>query len=87
MVKPKRSKKLRKIHVRSPSGRSKIIYKKRKPKSTKCAICKKVLHGTPRERIYKIKNISKSKKTPRRIFGGYLCASCTKREIIKRNRK
>ncbi|MBL7147403.1 MAG: 50S ribosomal protein L34e [Nanoarchaeota archaeon] len=86
MVKTKRSKKLRKIYVRVPSSKSRIIYKKRKPKIAKCAICKKQLQGIPRKRPSKLKNISKSQKTPKRIFGGYLCIHCTKREIIKRAR-
>ena len=86
MVKSKRSKKLRKVYTRTPSSKSKIVYKKRKPKSAKCALCKKTLQGVPRERPYKMRNTSKSKKTSKRIFGSYLCTKCTKREIIRRNR-
>jgi len=87
MVKSKRSKKLRKIYVRIPSSKSKIIYKKRKPSAVKCAVCKKPLHGVPRERPSKLRNISKSKKTQNRVFGGNLCANCARRELIKRIRK
>jgi len=87
MAKPKRSKKLRKVYVRTPSSKSKIIYKKRKPSEVKCANCKKPLQGIARERPSKLRNISKSKKTPKRIFGGNLCANCTKKEIIKGTRK
>jgi ribosomal protein L34E len=34
-----------------------------------------------------MKTMSKSQKRPERMFGGNLCSKCSKREIIKRNRK
>ena len=87
MVKPKRSRKMNRIYVKTPSNKSKIVYRKPKPKANKCAVCKKPLHGISRLRPSKLRNTSKSKKKPKRIFGGYLCANCAKREIIRRNRK
>ncbi len=49
------------------------------PKIAKCAICKKPLHGIPRN----VKKLPKSKKRVSRIYGGYLCSKCS-RELIKR---
>ena len=86
-MKSKRSNKLRKMHTRIPSGESKLHYKKKIPSSPKCAICKKQLQGIAKLRPFKLRNISKSKKTPKRIFGGNLCHKCTIREIIKKVRK
>ena len=74
----KRSRSLRRVKVRLPSGKVKIRYEKRKPKQAKCAICGKPLHGVPRE----TRNLAKTKKRPERPYGGYLCSRCM-REVIK----
>ncbi|MEM0092596.1 MAG: 50S ribosomal protein L34e, partial [Saccharolobus sp.] len=39
----------------------------------KCALCKKPLHGTRTNKLYKY---SKVEKRPERPFGGYLCPKC-----------
>ena len=83
----KRSRTFRRGYVKSPSGTNKILYKRRKPKAPHCANCGKILHGIPIELPYKMRNFSRSQKRPERIFGGTLCAACTKRELINRVRK
>jgi large subunit ribosomal protein L34e len=84
--KRKRSHTFRKVFKRTPSGRVHTVYLKRKPKSAKCAACKKVLPGTPRERPYKMQRMQKTKKRPERIYGGQYCNTCTRKIIIAKAR-
>jgi len=87
MARPsRRSRTLARIYKKVAKG-VKLIYKKRKPKPAHCAKCDAVLKGMPHERPYKMRTMPKSKKRPERMFGGILCSRCSKREIIKRNRK
>ncbi len=83
----KRSRTFRRVYIKTPSGKNVLSYRRRKPKLAHCANCKKILHGIPKELPYKMRNFSKSQKRPERIFGGTLCSSCTKRELIRRIRK
>jgi len=82
----RRSRTLSRVHKRVTTG-TKLVYRKRKPKPAHCSNCGAVLKGVPRERPYKIRTTNKSKKRPERMFGGNLCSSCSRKEIIKRNRK
>ena len=81
-----RSRKLRRLRLKTPGGLLKIIYKKRKPSRAKCAVCKKSLLAVPSELPYKIKALSLSKRRPERPYGGLLCSKCAKAEIIKKAR-
>jgi len=83
----RRSRSLRRVHIRIPSGISKLVYKKRKPRKAVCGECEAVLQGVPRERPTKMMNLSKSQKRPERKYGGVLCPSCTKRKIIANVRR
>ncbi len=83
----KRSRSLRRVYIKTPSGRNKILYKIRKPSKPTCSNCGKELHGVPRNVPSIVRNLSKSSKHPKRMFGGNLCFNCTKLEIIKRVRK
>ncbi len=76
-----RSKKLK--YVKTPGGRTKIHYKKKKPSKAKCAECGKQLAGTLRKHPSKMKNISKNSKRPERPYGGYLCSDCMRKKIVK----
>jgi len=82
----RRSRTLRRVYKRVTKG-VRLIYKKRKPEKAHCADCSAVLMGVPNERPYKIRNMTKSQKRPERMFGGVLCSKCSRKEIIKRNRK
>ncbi|MCD4666366.1 50S ribosomal protein L34e [archaeon] len=86
-MKTRKSKTLRKVHVRTPGSKSKVAYKKRKPAKSKCSSCGETLKGVPRGRPYQLKKISKSKKRPERIYGGVLCSKCLKRKLIRGARK
>ena len=82
----RRSRTYRRIHIKTPSGKNKIIYKKRKIGDSKCADCGKRLY-LKKSTQNKFKNITKSKKRPERPFGGYLCSKCTRKKIIELVRK
>jgi len=88
MVKPgHRSRSLRRIHVTTPGGTSKISYRKRKPSKAVCTSCGTVLKGVANQRPHKMQNMPKSKKRPERPFGGVLCSKCTRQKIIKQARE
>lgn len=77
---------MKKIKTRVPSGRIVIRKRMEKPGATLCAICKEPLHGMKRMNPSKIRNISKTEKRPSRLYGGYLCANCTKELVRKKAR-
>ena len=70
-----------KIKRKTPTGKIKIVKRRKKPKIARCAICKSPLH-VPREIPSKLRKLSLSEKRPNRPYGGYLCSKCM-REIMK----
>lgn len=82
----KSKKSYRLVFVKVPGGRTVTQYRKKKPSKAKCAGCGAVLSGVPRERPYKMQNMSKTQKRPERPFGGYYCSKCTKKAMIKKAR-
>jgi len=78
--------KKRKVRVRT-IGKTKILYKEKKPKSAKCGMCGKKLAGVPRASKAKIKNMPKTSKRPSRPYGGVLCPKCLKDRIREEVRK
>ena len=83
----RRSRTLRRVQKKTPGSVTRKYYIKRKPNQAKCGNCGVALPGTPRATAAQMKNMSKTKKTPKRPFGGNLCTKCTRVEIIKRARK
>jgi len=83
----KRSRSLRRVHVKVPGGKTVLHYLKRKPGKAKCGSCDSLLKGVPRERPFKMKRISKTKKRPERPYGGSLCTKCTRLLLIEKARK
>ena len=83
----KKSRTFRRVKVKTPGGNTKVQYKRRKPSKAKCAECKKVLAGVPRELPLKMKNMPKTKKRPERAYGGVLCTRCARRKIVEKTRK
>lgn len=81
-LQPHRTRSLRRVKVKTPGGRVKIHYRKRKPKKAHCAVCKNVLLGVPNQRPYKMRTMPKTSKRPERIYGGVLCSKCAKNKII-----
>ena len=82
-----RSRSLRRIHKKTPGGRTVIHYKKKKPSKAICAKCGDLLKGVPRERPYKMQNMAKTKKRAERPYGGVLCSRCMRRLMIEKIRK
>lgn len=83
----RRSRTLRRVYIKTPGNKNKILYKLRRHSRATCSNCGKILHGIKTGQSSIIRNISKSGKNPKRMFAGILCSSCTKLEIIKRVRK
>lgn len=81
-----KSRSLRRIPVTTPGGKKVTHYKKRKPSKAVCGNCQKPLAGVPRERPVKMRTMTKTMKRPQRPFGGVLCSSCTRRELITKSR-
>lgn len=79
-----RTKSLKKVRKRTPSGKVKVAYKHKKHSKHVCAICKEVLHGKPRGRPVEIRKLSKSQRKPERPFGGHLCSKCSRKIISLR---
>ncbi len=82
----RRARTLRRVKVRTPSGKTKISYRIRKPGKATCANCGATLQGVPHTVKSKLRNMPKSQRRPERAFGGVLCSACAKREIIARSR-
>jgi large subunit ribosomal protein L34e len=81
-----KSRTLRRVNKKLPSGKVTIHYVKRKHQLPKCAICKKELKGMPKTRPFKLQKSGISKKRPERPFGGFLCSKCSREEIKKQSR-
>ena len=76
MVRPAyRSRSLRRVHVRIPSGVSVVHYERRKNNPPRCAVCGRVLQGFPKLR----KGDHSGHRPPGRPYGGYLCHDCLRR--------
>lgn len=82
-----KSRALRRVFKRTPGGKAKLTYRKRKPSKARCAGCGGILKGTPRERPHIMKKTAKSKKRPQRAYGGLLCSKCMRRKIVKGTRQ
>ncbi len=81
-----RSRSLKKKKVKTPGGKEAVHYEKRAHGKSKCAHCGAELHGVPRGTTNEIKKSNKSKKSPTRPYGGYLCSNCMRKMIRKRVR-
>jgi len=76
-----RSRTKRRIFIKTPGGKNKILYKKRNMGKITCANCGKELHGMPRMVKNAFRNLPKTKKRPERPYGGNLCSQCMREKI------
>jgi len=67
--------------VVTPGRITKIHYKKPPPEFSKCAGCGQIIKSMPRLRGPNIRKISKSRRHPSRIYGGFYCPSCLNMRI------
>lgn len=79
--------KIRRVQVRTPSGRNVQHYERRKPGKAICGTCGAVLKGIPHVLGYQLRTMAKTTKRPERPYGGVLCSECTRRVIIAQSRK
>lgn len=83
MVRPLyRSRSYRRVHRRTPGGRSVTHYERRKNTPMRCGRCGNILSGVPTKE-YERRRLPKSAKCPQRMFGGVLCPKCLK-TILKK---
>ncbi|MBW3013143.1 50S ribosomal protein L34e [Candidatus Woesearchaeota archaeon] len=82
----RRSRTLRRVHVRTPGGKTVLRFKRRSPKSAKCGRCGAVLPGIPRKIPLRMKNLPKTRKKTARPYGGNLCSKCTRLVLIEKAR-
>jgi len=88
MPRPKqRTSTFRKVFTKTPGGKTVTRYKRRKPASAKCAKCKRVLPGVPRNIPSKVRKLPKTARRPERPYGGTLCTRCSREEIKESIRK
>ncbi|MBI2145982.1 50S ribosomal protein L34e [Candidatus Woesearchaeota archaeon] len=78
-----RSRRLRRVFVKTPGSRTVLQYRRRKPSRAHCASCHKPLAGIPREINSIMRNIPKTAKRPQRPYGGMFCSACT-RALVQR---
>jgi large subunit ribosomal protein L34e len=81
-MKSERSRKRRRVRVRTPGGKTKIVYKKRKPSAAKCAYCGDVLKGVLRSSPSGIRKLAKTQRRPERPYGGVLCSKCMRKKLV-----
>ena len=78
-----KSRTLRRIFVRTISGKVTKHFRKRKVSKGSCGGCGTILKGVPHKIQSKLKNLPKTKKRPERPYGGVLCSSCMRKKIIQ----
>ncbi|MBS3167826.1 50S ribosomal protein L34e [Candidatus Woesearchaeota archaeon] len=85
MVQPRfRSRSLRRVHRRTPTGDNVIHYERRKPGKPQCRDCGKYLIGVARGIVAQIKKLSKTQKRPERPYGGVLCSGCMRKVMVQK---
>ena len=82
-----KSRSMRRVFKKTPGGKTKLTYLKRKPKKTLCASCKTVLKGVVRANNTEIRHMPKTKKRPQRPYGGVLCSKCSREKHKEMARK
>ena len=78
-----RSRSVKKVRKKLPSGVLTTHFKKEKPSRQKCGVCDSELHGLPRLKPIRYSNLNKSARTVNRKFGGSLCSKCSRDSIKK----
>ncbi len=77
---------MKKLSRKTPSGKTSLLTKNKKPKQGSCALCTKPLHAVPRESRAGMAKLSATQRRPQRAFGGVLCGNCTASVIKTRSR-
>jgi len=79
-----RTKSLKKVKKKLPSGSTTTHFKHKKAKGARCSSCGAEIHGLPILKPIRYSNLNKSARTINRKYGVELCSKCS-REKIKKN--
>ncbi len=71
---------------KSPGGKVSQKYKTKKPAKVLCALCGAKLNAVPNKSTAEMRKLSKTEKRPQRVFGGVLCANCSRLVITEKTR-
>ena len=82
-----KSKRFRKVFVKTPGGKTVVHRRERKPRKARCAIYGTPLEGVANERPAKMRNMPKTKKRPTRPFGGILSSRALRYVLRRRARE
>lgn len=77
-----KSRRLRRVSVKTPGGKTVRHYRKRKPSAAICAIYGTPLAGVPKVRDSVMRNLAKTQRRPERPYGGVL-SSKAMRAVLK----
>ncbi|MCS7117554.1 MAG: 50S ribosomal protein L34e [Thaumarchaeota archaeon] len=69
---------IRRVSLRTPTGRSVVHYEPRRPGLRRCGGCGRPISGVPRDDV---RPLPKSQKRISRYHGGNLCHKCLERRI------
>ncbi len=81
-----KSRTYRRIHKRTPGGRTVLVHEKRNFAKARCADCGSYLQAIPRLNST-MKSLPKSKRQPTRAHAGKLCSKCSRRALILKARQ
>ncbi|MBI4360658.1 50S ribosomal protein L34e [Candidatus Micrarchaeota archaeon] len=73
---------LKKRQRKTPSGNHSQIRKNKKPTPATCALCRQRLNAVLNHSRALIRKTAATARRPQRVFGGVLCANCT-RHVVK----
>jgi len=76
-----RSRSVKRIYRRTPSGRVSVLYKRATKARVKCRLCGAILGG-----VKDVRTAAKSERVPSRVFAGQLCSGCVARILKARTR-
>ncbi|MDW8043662.1 MAG: 50S ribosomal protein L34e [Nitrososphaerota archaeon] len=73
-----RTRSIRRVKVRTPSGRTAVHYEPERPNPRRCGSCGRPIAGVPRDDV---RPVPKSQKRVSRYHGGNVCHECLERRI------
>ena len=77
-----KSRSLRKVQVKAPSGETRTHYRQKQRAIAKCSVTKKPLRGIPRKTQRKFKKLNLSQKRVSRAYGGNMSHTALREKIL-----